>query len=315
LVDSDQHRNGEQITRCLAAFTKANINGILQTLVDHNIFWPSMPFHKASSEIRDALIARVETDSKNRNHILLALAWIGDHRVVDLFGHWRHHPPNWRNSLYIPPEDYSREAGWEISSDGQRRNLYFQKCFHLKKGKSESPDGFVAITPREDICPWCNSRLTNLFDLRPSLIGFHEIGMSPDRFQILTCEVCTDFGPIFGTLNKNGEGHWSPMNLKPEYLPNDIENWGRLPQDCLFVAEPRNPFFAADQFLPTSFSQMGGHPTWIQNADYPKCPGCSKTMMFLAQIAHEEIEDFSDGTFYAFICTSCQVTATVYQQT
>jgi hypothetical protein len=28
-----------------------------------------------------------------------------------------------------------------------------------------------------------------------------------------------------------------------------------------------------------------GEPTWIQNADYPACPGCTRTMSVAGQIA------------------------------
>jgi hypothetical protein len=88
-----------------------------------------------------------------------------------------------------------------------------------------------------------------------------------------------------------------------------------LPVDPLQLGADRSPFFAADQFLPTSFSQLGGHPTWIQDASYPACPDCENTMMFVAQLDHDDIEDFSEGLFYAFLCPNCRTTATTYQQT
>jgi hypothetical protein len=38
-------------------------------------------------------------------------------------------------------------------------------------------------------------------------------------------------------------------------------------------------------------------------------------MMFLAQLDHADIEDFTEGMYYAFVCPTCITTATSYQQT
>jgi len=38
-------------------------------------------------------------------------------------------------------------------------------------------------------------------------------------------------------------------------------------------------------------------------------------MMFLAQLDRHDIERYSEGTYFAFICLECMATATIYQQT
>jgi hypothetical protein len=38
-------------------------------------------------------------------------------------------------------------------------------------------------------------------------------------------------------------------------------------------------------------------------------------MMFLAQLDHQDIEEHSEGTYFAFVCLKCMATATDYQQT
>lgn len=314
LIGSERHDEAESIVLCLSAFTNAFIESCLRALVAHGSFWPSLPFRRASSDLRDQLIDRVERDEENRNHILLALAWIGDAAVVELFKRWRNHPPSWRESLCCPPQDYSHGAGWELSDDGQRRDLYFQKCTRLLRGHSASPELFQAITDSKGSCPWCGQGLTNLVDLVASEFV---TGMANDvgRIQVTTCEVCTAFGTVFGVFNEAGNGRWSSANSRPEYLPDSSENWGRLPRNPLTPAGRRAAAFAADQFLPTTFSQVGELPTWIQDSSYPPCPVCSKTMMFLAQVDHGDIEDCSEGIYYAFLCPVCRTTATSYQQT
>jgi len=321
LVGSDQHDQAEQIARCLVAFCNAKVDPILKALIDNSSFSPSMAFYGASPAIRDLLIDRINRTPRtgnqtlSLNHLLLALAWIGDTTVVGLFNHWKHHPPHWTEFLYIPPERYAESAGWELSEDGQRRDLYFQQCWKLARGSSDREKDFVAISEREDTCPWCRAKMTNLITCNPRSIGISVVRSGTDRVQITTCEVCTAFGVIFGLFDENGIGHWSSANSRPKYLPDDSSSWGRLPKNCLRLEASRSPLFAGDQFLPTSFSQIGGHPAWVQDSDYPKCPACSGTMMFLAQIAHDEIEDHSEGTYYSFICEGCKTTATNYQQT
>ena len=315
LIGTDSHGVAEDILRCLAAFTDVPLDRCLRALLSSSSFSPSLAFRNSPPDVRDSLISRLEEDQESRNHILLALAWIGDAVVVSQFQKWRLNPPDWRGSLFIPPEDYSREAGWELAPDGQRRDLYFEKAIGLRKGSSNSSGVLKAIAPREDSCPWCGSVLTDLFHIDMSLFGLDSSQVPQGEIRIPTCEVCTAFGTVFGVSESNGTARWSERNARPEYLPEASESWGRLPIDPLQLGANRSPFFAADQFLPTSFSQLGGHPTWIQDASYPACPDCGNTMMFVAQLDHDDIEDCSEGLFYAFLCPNCRTTATTYQQT
>lgn len=315
LVGTKRNDEAEDIIRCLAAFTDAPLEKCLRKILASGSVWPSMPFCRASRDIRDDLITRVEWDDVNRNHVLLALAWIGDAAVVDLFGRWRRKPPAWSKSLYIPPQDYAREAGWELAENGERRDLYFHECTKLVPGRPASPLVFKAITASADDCPWCGQRLTNLFELEPAEFGIFSSAKTWGRVQVITCETCTTFSTVFGAFYENGRGQWHGSNVRPQYHSKDPENCPRFPQNSLAPAGKRPALFAADEFLPTTFSQLGGHPTWIQDAEYPQCPSCSRTMMFLAQISCDEIDDYSEGIYYSFICDACRVTATTYQQT
>lgn len=315
MIGTDGQEVAEDILRCLAAFTNYPLDRCLRTLLSNSSFWPSLAFRNAPPDVRDGLLCRVEEDGENRNLILLALAWIGDPVVVSQFQEWRLDPPEWRGTLFIPPEDYSREAGWELAPDGQRRDLYFKRAVELRKGSSNSSGVFGAISPREDSCPWCGSVLTDLFHFDLSLFALGPSQVPQGVVRIPTCEVCTAFGTVFGATESSGAARWSERNVRPEYLPEDAATWDRLPVDPLQLGANRPPLFAADQFLPTGFSQLGGHPTWIEDASYPACPECGDTMMFVAQVDHEDIEDCSEGIFYAFLCPACRMTATTYQQT
>ena len=171
LIGSDRNDEAEQICLCLSAFTDAKLDRCLRRLVSHDLIWPGLAFRRAPTELRDELLSRADDDTGNRNHVLLALAWIGDSTVVDQFAKWRRDRPSWCDSLYIPPEEYSREAEWELTVNGERRDLYFQDCYALKSEPSHSPDVFRAIHERSDKCPWCSSKLTNLFEIELGACG------------------------------------------------------------------------------------------------------------------------------------------------
>lgn len=73
--------------------------------------------------------------------------------------------------------------------------------------------------------------------------------------------------------------------------------------------------------------RLGGHPTWIQEPEYPDCPGCQRTMTFLLQLNSrlpfvwpnpEEVEVMewgSGGIAYFFWCDACRVSAGTWQCT
>ena len=180
-------------------------------------------------------------------------------RSFELFNEWRTTLPGWSDTLCVPPHEYSREAGWELTPEGNRRNLYFKECYRLVNAESDSPASFQAASQHHKKCPWCSSNLRILFKV--DLLSY---GLATNRelrcpVQVLTCEVCTAYGTVCSSMHNNGDVIWSPNNVRPEYLPEQEETvtWDRLPQDCLRVAEKRSPFHAADLFIPTTF-----FPAW-----------------------------------------------------
>lgn len=315
LVGGEWAEDAETIVRCLAAFTGVRLEACLKAMIANSSFWPGLAFRDASPDIRDLLIAQVERDETNRNHLLCALAWIGDSVVVDLFARWKFEPPDWSSSLHVAPEEYSYEAGWELTGEGRRRDLFFHQCWRLAKGSSKLPAKFQAITPADGCCPWCDRQLIHLVTFKPEEFGVADAFGNGVRVQVTTCEVCSAFGIVFGEYNALGHGRWSPENSRPEYLPDDSGTWDCLPRDPLTLAGQRNPLSAADQFLPTTFSQLGGHPTWVQDASYPRCTRCSESMIFLTQVDNADFEEHTEGIYYAFACPQCRTTATTYQQT
>lgn len=188
--------------------------------------------------------------------------------------------------------------------------------YHLVKQAPEQPAVFRAVAEYGENCPHCSLPLINLFEVAPSAVGLSTQGW-PGQIRILTCQCCTAYNTVFATVDPQGQPRWCEKNALSTLAVENSSDWITLPLDVLHPGESRLPLFAAEIFLPTTFSQLGGHPAWVQDADYPTCPTCAQTMMFLAQLSYEDIEEeeYAEGMLYGFICPSCQTTATSYQQT
>lgn len=316
LFDSGYEDDAQEIALCLAAFTRANLDNFLRLVINEEELELAspLPFHRAPPDVRDALLQKVETDAENRDGILCALAWIGDEVVVERFNRWRQEPPSWSASLYVLPHHYAHQAGWELAENGSRRDLYFSQCTHLVKQAPKQPAVFRAVTEYGENCPHCSLPLINLFEVAPGAVGLNA-DCWPEKIRILICQCCTVYDTVFATLDPQGQPRWFEKNAISALAVKNSADWITLPLDILHPGETRLPLFAADPNLPTTFSQLGGHPAWVQDAEYPKCPTCAQTMMFLAQISYEDIEEYADGMLYGFICPTCRTTATSYQQT
>jgi len=273
-------------------------------------------FHRATPEIRDLLIQRLDSaagrDSLLVDRLLCALAWVGDERVVELFGSWRIKRPSWESDLHIPAEKYSQQAGWEVSSDFQRRNLYHHTCYPLVRASSpvgSSPVG--VLTDRPDRCPSCSQPLTNLFELAGTSRMLEFLRCPEPRIFVPSCGNCVlDF---LGKVSRT-DAQWL-MQYEPALRSPPVDRLLQSPRALAPAESPRSPWHAAESSLPTTYSQIGGHPAWIQDGAYPTCPDCSRTMVCIGQIAGNELYESAEGIFYAFLCAECRTTASSYQQT
>jgi hypothetical protein len=120
---------------------------------------------------------------------------------------------------------------------------------------------------------------------------------------------------VLTAVGPDGESSWHGANRRPDYLPKDAD-WPRMAQGRLVLGkEPRPWLEAADWAVPgVRLSQVGGHPTWVEDATYPRCPGCGRAMPFVAQISNDDLDEDSEGIYYLFACRGCGVAASSYQQ-
>jgi len=313
-----------EIAKEVAAFTDADISAIHQALLDIRDYYPGYLFRGGSPGIARRLLDQLggitgtNDDIVTLDHVLAALAWVGTDNVVSQFAQWRQQPPDWRSRLFIAPERYAHCAGWELDATAKMRKLILRKCFPLIKH-----DGSAAIGPVTSClelgerCQWCAGPLTALFsfDLTSELLDF--LSFPGRKLTIATCQVCSTLGDhLYMKVGPGGEARWYAGSQRPEHLPKDSGTWKRLPANQLKLsAQPRLRQHAVDWCLPTTCSQIGGMPSWIDDPRHDQCPECSKGFVFVAQLAVEDVDAWGEGIYYALLCPDCCITVVRYQQT
>ena len=310
----------EDLGKSLAMLTTQNLDAMLLVWLKANHLWPSIVFRDAGRAVRDRILATItgETPVLAVSHALCALAWIGDEVVQRQFAAWEKRPPSWRQNLHAGPAGYARTAGWELVADS-RRDLFFHECQGLAVAeRGEAANGIALLVERSDVCPWCSDRLVHLIEIPARAAEFVFLEYAADVLPVLTCERCTCWQEhLFARIGTNGQTAWHPSNQR-RILPGldtAAIPWERGPWAGVAASlKHRSAIRAGDWGTGISMTQIGGMPTWVQDATFPSCPDCSETMMFLAQLSNDDFRGY-EGTYYAFWCPACRVTATCYQQT
>ncbi|MGC3960425.1 MAG: hypothetical protein QM813_21605 [Verrucomicrobiota bacterium] len=308
----------ENIAKSLATFTDYRLDRMLESWIDRNHFWPSVIFRGAGELIREAVVSALESGTANANHALSAMAWIGDAKVQDLFRRWEANPPRWRSGLHVGPADYAHVAGWELGAH-KRRNLFHDECWAIIPAQpNQSSDKSLQLMHEvSQSCPWCQRQLIHLVELDLLDKRFAFLGVAGEKLPILTCDACTCYGAgfMFSRIASDGTARLAGENKRPDWLPDDVSSWERSPWKGRAVSvHQRCAIYAVDGWDSITLSQIGGLPTWVQDSAFPKCPDCSETMKFVAQVDNGQFP-YHEGVYHAFLCASCRVTATTYQQT
>ncbi len=315
-TDPATAEESDMILLCLACLCPGSLNGFHDMLVEQGFFYPAVLYHGAAQEIGRRLLELLP--GENTDHLLCALAWVGGEVVETAFRGWREHPPEWVDRLHIPPHRYSLQASWELSAEGARRDLFTPTCRPLVlPGEQPDPENSVRVVCDHDgTCGWCGRTLTTLLDLDLTSYELPLVSPFTGRLRIATCEVCSCYGTVFTKVGVDGSSVWHDSNRKPDHLPDPNEEWVKLPRGCLVLgALTRSPMESANWLTPgVRFSQIGGHPTWVQDAGHPDCPTCRRPMPFICQLSNEDYEEYAQGIYYLFACGRCGVAATNYQQ-
>jgi hypothetical protein len=289
-------------------------------LVAHPLQWndPSLP-----SSVRKRLGQLISTKEwQFLDRALRLLSWIGDESVQQWFHQRRTQMTTWESLFYLSIEDYVTEAGWELTAEGHRRDLYFQSAYQLVPVEEASDDTRSAvgvIVPFEESCQWCGCPLTVLFDLDVSHPALSFLSLDGHRLRIIMCEGCFIGNTLFMEVDFEGNAHWSSFNT----LQMPSADWypTRMlftPPDHQLVLGPpcASPFEVVNSGDDWDISQIGGAPSWVQDANYVRCPSCRHRMIFVGQITPSAVTDRAvDGVLYGLMCFTCRLSAVIYQCT
>lgn len=320
LLAINNESEAEEILLSLVCYRNKNIANALPELMERSLFHYPLVFKDAPPDIQQLLLERVKWDQDNRNHLLLVLGWIGNAMVIEQFRQWRKQPPIWTEQLYVTPETYALEGGWELSREGKRRDLINHVCYAIRQTDQQIEDFNEEqyahfLETSHSTCPWCHRKLTKLMDVATSHPSLHYLNMHKN-LQVITCDLCGSFSTIYMELDNDGVPVWSRYNQKPAYLPDidDVNSSIEIIPRLALAHEPQSPYYAALWTMSQLNSQIGGYPSWVQDPTYPLCPCCEQRMRFIGQIDYADFDEYAEGIFYMFVCPKDNITATIYQQ-
>lgn len=190
----------------------------------------------------------------------------------------------------------------------------------LSQGQAQTQKSFRLLASATESCPWCGVRLTHLVDIEASHPALGGMPWNGARLKVQTCILCSCYTTVYMDITPDGEPEWSASNERPDYLPElqpedfDQSYLAAGPRYRL-AEQPRPALHGSEWTLEPTLSQLGGHPAWIQDAYYPECPCCSKSMRHIGQVDWVAIERLGEGIYYMFVCEDCCKTAVTFQQT
>ncbi len=314
----------------LAIFVPGALRGLYPQLIERELFWPGQMYLHADAAARNQLIALVEETmegSYERSYALKSLAWIGDETVQAQFSIWRRKPPTmWTRSVSAPwpIEENLKDAGWELTSEGKRRNLYYQQWRHLLPEKQADNLGLPAPVSAGSLhnepCPWCGLKMAYIIDLdlRDPRLAF--LGFSGERLRIPFCKWCSLGKIIYSDIDLHGAARWSAANgPTPEYITDRTAGqydprWKEVHYTFGPLSDnPSEPLFSC---MTLDRTRLGSLPQWVQYPEYPECPDCHQSMRCLGQFDPGDMMQGGDeGWDYAFVCAACCKAAVCHQQT
>lgn len=229
-----------------------------------------------------------------------------------------------------PPELYPAHA-WHIAFTKEylkelleTRSQWIEKRIHPTW--IEAPAG-AALLPFGDMskatCGICAGRLHHILTLDPIPDWLGVTGIP--RLELSVCLECFSLGAGVLSYQHDEQGR-----------PHDISQSERWPQ---FADINTRTLF---QFKPTqvalvdlgsrwqrqdrggsngreNLNRVGGHPSWVQFAEYPPCPICGQNSRFLLQLDDDLLTYFEEtgetsnwlwsvgGMAYIFWCDTCKV--------
>ncbi len=284
----------------------------LRDLLGAGVLSPSELYRGAGGDVQRELVHRVDSGvpDEELDLLLRAVAQTGGAIAESAFRRWRVQAPTGADALGAPVGEYTTEGGWTLASDGRRR-LCSQRAYALNPSRPK--DDPIAGGAAAANCPQCGNGLwavlnVDTHDPRVDAALSHTGWRG--RLRVVTCYRCACYGTVFCEVAPDGAVRWSPHTKAPEYV--DDGDWA-MPSGWLSIGGPRATPYLSDAWA-AGGSTLGGHPDWVQGADYPHCPSCGVPMAFLALLHGGDLDEWGEGAHYVFLDARCRLAAVNYQQ-
>lgn len=317
-ADSIEARGGDDfpddesdVVANLAALVPGSLRGIQLRLAEaRQLFIPEV-YLGAEADVTDELMKLTRAPSDDIKYNLIScLAFIGDEIVQKTFAKWRKKPPSWLKDAQWQIDSLGWAAGWCTDRAGKRQDLFCRKSFKLQ------PDAQHKVVRFEEsgcACEWCGKGLRTLLELDEHALGLIGLSELAPTFRVHRCQ-CTEYATTFARGDREGSEAVLPQP-KPQIHRNDQDYWDRELRPLGIGSERLWPFETGVFVRNDHKSQLGGHPAWEQNPEYPTCPLCGVLMTCIAQVAGiDSTPTCGVGTDYAFACLNCKTSACLYQQ-
>lgn len=285
-----------------------SLAGYLGTLLEHGVTWPGTLYRAAGPEVVRRIVEMIDAgDHAGRLHNLLtALVHTRDPQVGPALSRWQEAPPAGSEALHLKPRDYPRQAGWTVTG----RELCSDVAYRITVEEA-APDDFAPA------CPWCSSPLWTILDVATSVPEVAEIlgraGWPGPRLRVRTCHLCACYTALTCEVTPDGGATWWAGNTRPDWYQPPAGKPEDPPAVRVGIGERRDTPYQASGWSEGG-STWGGHPDWIQDAEYVDCARCGAPMDYLGLLGGADIDDFGEGAYYLFLHAPCGTAAVSYQQ-
>ena len=297
--------HAEDLAAALVCFDDGDYKELTTAFFDRRRFYPGQLYRYATKHMFREIRERIIWDTRSRRSLMAALAWMPFEKIAGIFAEMNAEPPEWAAIMKMSFRSWTQTAGWEWTYDEQRRTLFSESCFPMV----EDPQNSLCVATDGPIdCGFCQKPMIQLFCVDGDQIGLEGFSGS---ISALTCEFCGQHGPIFTEWDESGTISWSPHN----------QMWSPPPAPAIRsmlerrfgarLGKVASPLRSTYLKLPVNRSQIGGLPTVMSRPQYPACPICDETMMFLGQLDANVFGFTNTAIFQTFTCKDCRVSATL----
>ncbi|WP_070198208.1 hypothetical protein [Streptomyces oceani] len=289
----------------LADDTPEELAPHLPRLLAADVVYPAKLYRAADSEVQRGLVMKVDAGCKDGlrlNHLLRALAQARGPVAEAAFRRWREQPPPGADELCVGPADYMPEGGWMLDGN-QVRELAGSTSYYLEAEEDGAGGHGDDAESGHERCLGCGGPMWTALDLdtadervAEALAHVGWVG----RLRLAVCYQCdVDADTVFIEVGSDGTARLSApaepgTNLQAIEAPTV-----RMVPDRRAGPHPVH-------------SAVGGQPVWMEDAHYPECSKCGKSMTYVAQIDMQDVSHLV-GYHTFFLHTECNLAAMISQ--